>query len=413
MVKFYEMSVEERQAWLKEQGLGEALELYRQGLSMEKADAMLENVIATVSLPLGLLFIRINGKDRIIPMALEEPSVVAGANKAAKLTLEGGFKAWADESVMIGQVQVLGSPEELLPALEELREELEGYARELTKGMARYGGGFRELWFKPFHSAHGPFVVLYFSLAVGDAMGANRVNTVAEELGNFLKAKGFDVNVRILSNLAVKRMARAKALWEWEALEKDAERKGFDAKRAVRRFLMAYELALQDPFRLATNNKGIMNGIDAVALAFGQDFRAIEAAAHTYSAVRGLKPLATWWESEKGLEGYIELPLAVGVVGGAVKSLPHAQASFKLSGISTAQELAEVMAAVGLANNFAAIYAIVTEGINRGHMKLHARNIALMLGATPEEAKKVAEIVDTSKPVNMAVVREALERLRS
>ncbi len=406
MKRFYEMSVEERLAFLRERGHT----AHYRPLTLEEADAVLENVVGIASFPVGLLFIRINGRDRIIPMALEEPSVVAGANRAAKLTLEKGFTAWSDESVMVGQVQLLGDPEELLPALEKEREELVEYAKELTAGMARYGGGFRELWWEPFRTAFGDFVVIYFSLAVGDAMGANKVNTVAEELGSFLKGKGFDVNVRILSNLALKRMARAKALWSWEALERDAEKRGYSARRMVDRFLKAYALALHDPFRLATNNKGIMNGIDAVALAFGQDFRAVEAGAHTYAALRGLKPLAVWREGEEGLEGYIELPLAVGSVGGATRSLPHAKASFQLSGISSAGELASAMAAVGLANNFAAVSAIVTEGINRGHMRLHARNLALMLGATPEEAKLVAERIEGK--VSLSVVKDLLEEIR-
>lgn len=409
-MKFYQMSIEERRKFL---GLKEGF--LPGDLSLDVANVMIENVVGVIELPVGVVFMKINGEERTIPMAIEEASVIAAANKASKMALPKGFEAWADEPVMIGQVQFkVSDSREALEQLNASKEELEELLEDMTSHLKKYGGGFRGLRFKALPTQRGEFVVLEFLISTGDAMGANTINTIAEELGLEIERRfGFEYRLRILSNLAIYRKAYSKAHWSFEKIEEDARKKGFSGEEAVERFLDGYTFAREDVFRLTTSNKGIMNGVDAVALATGQDWRAIEAGAHMYSSWNGFKPLATYWKAEDGgIMGRIEMPIQVGTVGGSTGVLPHAKHSFLLMKVKNARELAAVMASVGLANNFAAIYALSTEGIQKGHMKLHVRSLAIMAGATPEEAEKLKDMFEASHRVRFQDVKEALSRLR-
>ncbi len=408
-MKLYKMPLEERWKALEQLVDKEALEILKKDnqLPFEIADRMIENVIGRIQLPLGLLTnLKMNGKKYLVPMAVEEPSIIAGANKATKLTLPEGFTAEADESVMIGQVQLKVEDEKkAIEKLETLKEEVESIGKDLASGLEKYGGGWRGWRYMMLKTFRGPFLLIEFLVNVSDAMGANTINTIAESLGSFLHEKDVGVpRLRILSNLAVYRKARAKAVWKKDVI----------GREGVEGVLDAYAFALYNYYRLATNNKGIMNGIDAVALATGQDWRAIEAGCHTYSAITGFKPLAHYYKDKEGnLVGEIEVPLAVATVGGATRTLPHAKASLSILGVKNAKELAMIMASVGLANNFAALYALATEGIQKGHMKLHARNIAIMAGAkTPEEIDAVAKKLAELKNYSLEKAKEVLKETR-
>ena len=365
------------------------------GLTLDVANRMIENVVGVHGLPLGIATnLRVNGRDHLIPMAVEEPSVVAGLSYAAKLVRQsGGFQASADEPLMIGQIQVLGVAD-LAAARKRVlaaRGELLALANEQDPVILRLGGGARDIEVRPFRqSPVGPMLVVHLLYDTRDAMGANAVNTAVEAISPLVqRLTGGRVALRILSNLADRRLARA-----WGVVPKEAlALGGLTPQQGVERLIEAYVFALVDPYRAATHNKGIMNGIDAVAIATGNDWRAIEAGAHAYAARSGrYLPLSAWERNADGdLAGSIELPIAVGTVGGATRAHPQARVALKVLGVASGRELAQVMAAVGLAQNLAALRALAMEGIQRGHMKLHAHQVAMAAGAREDLVSQVAE----------------------
>jgi hydroxymethylglutaryl-CoA reductase len=394
---FYKLSLDERATVVADwAGLSdkERAILVGQGLSLDQADHMIENVVGTYSLPLGIAVnFQINDQDYLIPMAVEEPSVVAAISHAAKLVRAGGgFQAEATEPVMIGQIQVLDLPEmdEAIAALEAHRDELMAQANCCDPLMLRLGGGARDIVFRPLpDTPTGPMLIIHVHYDVRDAMGANTVNTAVEAMAPLVaELTGGRTNLRILSNLADQRLATARGVVPAELLARGE----FSGADAARRIAEANAFAVADPYRAATHNKGIMNGIDAVVIATGNDWRAIEAGAHAYAARHGrYSALTDWHVNENGdLYGEITLPMAVGTVGGATRVHPMAQVAMKILNPSSAQELAMVLAAVGLAQNLAAINALSTVGIQKGHMRLHARQVALAAGATPEQVEAIA-----------------------
>ena len=364
------------------------------GLDVAQADRMSENVVGVFGLPLGIAVnFLINGRDRLVPMAIEEPSVVAAASHAAKLVREGGgFAAEASDSLMIGQIQVLGlvDPDEAGDRLLAAREMLLSVANEQDPMLVELGGGARDLEVRALpDTLAGPMLVVHLIYDCRDAMGANSINTAVEALAPLVEEiTGGQVLLRILSNLADKRLARARAVVPAQALTTD----GVSGPEVARRIVRSYALAEVDPYRAATHNKGIMNGIDAVLMATGNDWRAVEAGAHAYAARFGhYGSLSTWeTDAEGNLVGTLELPLAVGIVGGATKTHPAARVALKVLAVTSARELAEVIVSVGLAQNLAALRALATEGIQRGHMELHARSVAMAAGAAGELVDRVA-----------------------
>ncbi len=407
---FYKKTIEERLQILKEEkGITneEANVLLEAGsLDMGRADRMIENVVGAGHLPLGLApGFAINGKEYAVPMCIEEPSVVAGAAKAAKLAAQsGGFTADADEPVMTGQVQLVGVPDDALDKFNSQKGEIAEKAKELASGMERYGGGYRECEAHLLDTSRGRMLVAVFYVDVRDAMGANTLNTLLEGIAPLLEEKtGGKARLRILTNLAMRRKARAKCTWKKEVI----------GEGAIEGILDGYELAVNDIYRCCTHNKGIMNGVDAVAVATGNDWRAVEASAHAYAAMDGYKPLNKFYKNDEGdLVGEIELPLAVGIVGGAINTSPTAGIALKLLGAESARELSMVMAAVGLAQNFAALYALGTEGIQKGHMKLHASNLAAGAGAKEDEVEKVAERMQEQDKYSVEAAKNILKELR-
>jgi hydroxymethylglutaryl-CoA reductase len=364
------------------------------GLNLARAEQMIENVIGTFALPLGVATnFSINGRDYLVPMAVEEPSVVAGASYAARLVREGGgFQADSDPPLMIGQMQVLDVADPWTARCQILaaRERILELANAQDPVLVGLGGGARDVEVRVFEDGPvGPMIVVHLLYDVRDAMGANAVNTAAEALAPLIEELcGGRVNLRILSNLADRRLARAWARIPLTALSHE----GFSGEQVGRGIVEAWAMAAADPYRAATHNKGIMNGIDAVVLATGNDWRAVEAGAHAYAARTGHYTALSRWslEADGYLAGALELPLAVGTVGGATKVHPAARASLKLLGVKSARELSQVLAAVGLAQNLAALRALASEGIQRGHMALHARQVALAAGATGPLVARIA-----------------------
>jgi hydroxymethylglutaryl-CoA reductase len=410
---FYKMSLEERLRIVAEfAGLTEeecALLRNTGSLELNLADRMIENVVGVMHIPLGIaLNFLINGRDYMVPMAIEEPSVVAAASNAAKIArVKGGFQASTTPPIMIGQIQLVKVPDPHGAKYTILthKDEILSKANEQDPVLVKLGGGAKDLEVRVIESDLGPMVITHLLVDVRDAMGANAVNTMAEAIAPLIeKLTGGKVYLRIVSNLAVYRLARAKAVFDKESL---------GGEEVVEGILYAYHFAKSDPFRCATHNKGIMNGIIAVALATGNDTRALEAGAHAYAARTGkYQPLTTWEVNSDGdLVGTIELPLAVGIVGGATRSNPIAKVCLKILGVKSACELAEVMASVGLAQNLAALKALATEGIQRGHMKLHARNIAIMAGATGELIDEVAEKMVEERVIRIDRAKEILQKL--
>ncbi len=409
---FYNLSVEERARIVKEFAdlSDEEISFLKDGrLDLELANRMIENVIGTMELPFGIATnFLINGKDYLIPMAIEEPSVVAAASHAAKLARPGGgFITSSTEPIMISQIQVVGlkNPHFAKIQVLEQREELIRIANEQDPVLVKVGGGCRDITARVLDSDMGQMLIVHLLVDVRDAMGANAVNSMAEALAPYIEdITGGKVYLRILSNLAVYRLARARAVWKKEVI----------GEETVKGVLYAYEFARVDPFRAATHNKGIMNGIDSVLIATSNDWRAVEAGAHAYAAMSGRYTSLSHYEiNENGdLVGSIELPLAVGVIGGATSTHPKAKIARKILGVKTAREFAEVLAAVGLAQNFAALRALATEGIQRGHMELHARNIAVMAGAKGDEIDIVAQKLVEEKKVRVDRAREILEEIR-
>ena len=411
---FYKLSGEERIAKLKELcGLTEeeCNDIFNTGaLEFSDVDRMIENVVGTFDLPLGIAMnFKINGMDYLIPMAIEEPSVVAAASKAAKIAREkGGFWASATDQIMIGQIQVVNVPDPNGARMEIYRhkEEILELANAQDPVLVKFGGGAKDIEVRLVKAKSGVMVVVHLLVDTKDAMGANAVNTMAEAVAPKLESiTGGDVILRIISNLAVHRLARAKAIFSKEAL---------GGEEVVDGILNAYYLAEADPFRAATHNKGIMNGISAVVRATGNDTRAVEAGAHSYAAFGGCyKPLTCYEKNRDGdLVGTIELPTAVGLVGGATKVHPVARAAIKILGVKSAAELGMILAAVGLAQNFGALRALATEGIQRGHMKLHARNIAITAGAPKELVDKVVAEMLKRKAIRMDVAQEIIKKYK-
>jgi hydroxymethylglutaryl-CoA reductase len=385
------------------------------GLSPEQADHMIENVIGLHALPLGLAvnFI-VNGRAVLVPMAIEEPSVVAGASFMAKLARAGGgFTAHAAAPEMIGQMQILGVADQHAArlALLEQKARLLDLANQIDPVLIRFGGGARDLEVRVVDASPiGPFLVAHLIYDTRDAMGANAVNTACERLAPAVEQiTGGRVHLRILSNLADRRLARARCTVPMSELAFG----DFSGERVRDGIIEAWAFAAADPYRAATHNKGIMNGVDAVVIAAGNDWRAIEAGAHAYAARSGrYTSLSTWGKDKDGnLVGTLEMPLAVGIVGGATRVHPTAQAALRLMGVSTARELAEIIVSVGLAQNLAALRALATEGIQRGHMTLHARQVAIAAGATGELIDLVAGRMVAEKVVRIDRAEEILKEV--
>jgi len=411
---FYNLSIEERLQFVKEFAdlTDEEVATLRStgSLPLDLADRMIENVVGAVPIPLGIAVnFLINGRDYLIPMAIEETSVVAAASYAAKMAREGGgFLTSSTDPIMIGQIQVVKvkDPYEATAQILAVKDEILEKANEGHKTLVSLGGGAKDLNVKIIHAKTGPMVIAELYVDCRDAMGANAVNSMAEAVAPMIErvTRG-RVYLRIVSNLADRRLARA-----WATVPKEA----VGGEEVVDGIVEAYEFAAVDPYRAATHNKGIMNGIVAVVLATGNDHRAVEAGAHAYAARSGrYMPLSTWEKNEDGdLFGSIELPMAVGIVGGATKVHPVAKIALKILGVKTAKELAEVLAAVGLAQNLAALRALAHEGIQRGHMTLHARNIAITAGATGDLIDLIAERMVEERNIGVSRARELLEEFK-
>ncbi|HEY48035.1 MAG TPA: hydroxymethylglutaryl-CoA reductase, degradative [Anaerolineae bacterium] len=369
------------------------------GLTSEEADHMIENVIGTYGLPLGIAVnFLVNGREVLVPMAIEETSVVAGASYMAKLVRSGGgFTAKSTESKMIAQIQILELKDLETAKLQllEHKEQLLDAADEVNQVITQMGGGARDLEVRMLpDTPAGPMLVVHLIYDTRDAMGANTINTAAEALAPRIEIlTGGRAHLRILSNLADQRLANARCRIPCGELAFGE----FSGERVRDGIIEAWALAVVDPYRAATHNKGIMNGIDAVLVATGNDWRAVEAGAHAYAARSGqYTSLSNWWVNQEGdLEGELEMPLAVGIIGGATRVHPTAKTSLKLLGVGSAREFAEIVVSVGLAQNLAALRALATEGIQRGHMALHARQIAIAAGAEGSLVEKVAkQLVD-------------------
>ncbi len=416
----HRLTPDERLAFLARQaGLSEteqALLANGSGLGIEQAGQMIENAISVFGLPLGVApnFI-INGRELLVPLAIEEPSVVAALGNAARIfRIGGGFCASCDEPLMIGQIQLLDVPDPTAAqaAILEKKAELLALADEPGGSIVARGGGARDLELHHFpHTSAGPMLVVHLLIDCRDAMGANLVNSVCERLAPRMEAlSGGRANLRILSNLADRRRARTRC----QLPARELALAGQSGLEVARRIVEAAALAEVDPWRAATHNKGIMNGIDAVAIATGNDWRAIEAGAHAWAARDGrYRSLSLWRLDEHDiLHGSLELPLAVGTVGGATRAHPLAHVALKILGVATARELAQVMATVGLAQNFAALRALATEGIQRGHMSLHARQLALAAGAPPGRVAEIAKALVDSGDIRLQRAKELLDTLK-
>jgi len=409
---FRKLGPEERLSIVKQAaGLtDEEAELLRKHgrLDIASASRMIENVIGSFELPFGIAtHFLINGKEYLIPMVLEEPSVVAAASYAAKLALPGGgFKASSDPPIMTGQIQVvdLMDVDSARQKIMENSQRLVEMANSCDPVLVKFGGGAKGLEARGVDTKSGPIVVVHLLVDVRDAMGANAVNTMAERIAPEIeRLTGGKVRLRIISNFAVNRLARASAVWKKEVIGEDT----------IKGVIQAYEFAEADQYRCTTHNKGIMNGIDAVVLATGNDFRAVEAGAHSYAARETrYQSLTKYHVNGNGdLVGEIELPIAVGIIGGSTRTNPIAKVALKILGVKSSMELAQVIACVGLAQNFAALRALATEGIQKGHMRLHAKNIAVTAGADGEMIERVAELIVKEGSISVQRAKEVLGEL--
>ena len=381
-------------------------------LGGETANRMIENVIGSFPMPLGVAAnFKVNGEELFVPMALEEPSVVAAASNMAKGTLPKGIAVDSDEPVMIGQIQLVDLDDAFAAkaTVETAADEIVALANEQDPILVKFGGGCRGIEVRVLDSAVGPMVITHLLVDCRDAMGANAVNTMAEAVAPRLETlTGGRVYLRIISNLAVHRKTRASAIWPAEFL---------GGEEVVDGIIAAYAFACADPFRVATHNKGIMNGIDPVVIATGNDWRAIEAGAHSYGGWKeGDSSFTRWEKTDSGdLHGSIELPMAVGLVGGATATHPTARACVKMMGLEIpggAEKLAGIIAAVGLCQNLGALRALASEGIQRGHMGLHARNLAVAAGAEDSEIDAVAERLKREGKVRADLAEQFLKELR-
>ncbi len=413
---FYKLTPEERLRIVAEwAGLtDEEVKLLKNygNLGKELANAMIENVIGGMTYPFAVATnFRINGRDYLVPMVIEESSVVAAASNAAKMLRDGeGIIAKASDPIMIGQIHLVrvDSPHYKAALILDRKDEILDHANQQDPVLVKLGGGARDLVVRVFENTPiGSVIIVHLLVDVRDAMGANAVNTMAEAIAPILeKITGGEARLRIISNNAVYRIVRV-----WAR----AKPENVGGEEVAKKIYEASVLAEIDPYRAATHNKGILNGVIAVALATGQDHRAIEAGAHAYAARDGgYKPLSIWRIDGEGyLTGYLEMPLQIGIVGGATKVHPIARIALKILGVKTANELAEIMGAVGLAQNLAAIRALVTEGIQRGHMKLHAKNLAIMAGAKGDLIDKVAEEMIRAGRIRFDYAKELVEKLTS
>ncbi len=412
---YYKLSPKERLAFVKEfAGLSDeecALLRNTGSLPLHLADRMIENVIGATPMPLGIAVnFQINKRDYLIPMAIEEPSVVAAASNAAKMGREGGgFHTNSTPPIMIGQIQAVGIKDPYAAKMRviQAKEEILKKANDQDPVLVSVGGGAKDLTAKVIQTTQGPMLITELHVDCRDAMGANAVNTMAEAVTPKIeRITGGRVYLRIISNLATKRLARA-----WCIVPKEA----IGGEQVVDGVVNAYAFAAADPYRAATHNKGILNGIIAVIIATCNDHRAIEAGAHAYAARNGhYTALSTWEKNENGdLVGSVELPMAVGLIGGAVRTHPIAKIAIKILDVKTANEFAEVLAAVGLAQNLGALRALAHEGIQRGHMSLHARNIAVAAGATGELIDFVAEKMVEERKIRMDRAKELIEQYKA
>jgi hydroxymethylglutaryl-CoA reductase len=408
---FYKVTVSERRSLVGDATGCDALDLERAleagGLDADTADKFVENVLGTYSLPYGVaLNVRVNGRDHVVPMVIEEPSVVAAASNAAKMVRAGGgFVVEADPPVMIAQVQLrdVGDAHGAVRRIEQHAAEITRLADGAVGGLVARGGGTRGVEARVLAD---DMVVVHVLVDCKDAMGANLVNSVAEVVaGRVAEIAGGRVGLRILSNLADRRLVRVRCRVPAASLATDE----MTGEQVIDGILNASRFAELDPYRAATHNKGIMNGIDAVVIATGNDWRAVEAGAHAYAARSGrYQPLAVWRRDGQDLVGMLEMPMALGTVGGTLRVHPAARLSLRLLAVTDAQELAGIAAAVGLASNLAAVRALATDGIQRGHMGLHARAVALAAGAAGELVERVAAMIVEARDITLEGARKAL-----
>jgi len=416
---FYRLNPKERLSQVElRTGISPAdLEAFTQdSLKIDVADLMIENVIGTFGLPVGIgVNFVINDREIMIPMVVEEPSVVAAVSNMAKLTRQcGGFKAQADDSIMIGQIQLMPceNNEVTAQAIRDAVPDLLKIGVGVHPRLEERGGGLKDIEVRTVdYDEHGEspesWVVIHLLVDCVDAMGANIVNTLAERLAPYIqRIAGVKVGLRILSNLADKRIATASVKIPPHLLNQE----GVAGGEVANRIAAAYRFAWADPYRAATHNKGIMNGIDPVAIATGNDWRAIEAGAHAYASRDGQYRSLTSWkvDREGNLCGSIKLPIQAGVVGGPIRVHPTVQSNIKLMGITTASELAEIMASVGLAQNLGALKALATEGIQKGHMRMHARSVAATAGATKDNVIEVARLLCEANDFSIAKAKAIL-----
>jgi len=411
--KFFEKSRKDRLeiignfANLSEDELN-TLENMNGGISFDKADKMIENAIGTFSLPLGIATnFKINNKDYVVPMVIEEPSVIAAASKGAKIArIKGGFEVTADESYSIGQIQILNTDTNTaIKKINEQTNEILKLANSKSNTLSKMNKGAKEIMCKEIDTPSGSMLIVELLIDVGDAMGANVTNTMCEAVSPLIeKITGGKALLRILSNYSTRRMVKAKAVFEKESV---------GGENVVDNIILAYEFADNDVYRAVTHNKGIMNGIISVANAVGQDSRAIEAAANAYAAISGkYRSLSKWSKDGDGnLVGILEIPLSVGIVGGIANVHPVAKICAKILNVESAQELACVMTATGLAQNYSAIRALSTEGIQKGHMRLHARNLAAAAGATPEQIDLIVEKMVQANSISLDKAKELLHQI--
>ena len=409
---FYKLTPEERaQIVARFAGLNESdiAEISKTGsLPLELADKLIENVISTVELPVGIAVnFMINGKDYLIPMAIEEASVVAACSNAAKIArASGGFQSTSSDPIMIGQVQLMGCGnfEKVKAVVEGHRDEILDLANSRSRTLSSMSAGARDIVLRKINDPEGS-IVLHLKVDVRDAMGANVVNSMCEAVAPFLeRITGCRTNLRILSNLTPDRVARSRAKFRKDLI---------GGEEVVKRIIRSYEMADADPYRAATHNKGIMNGVDAVILATMNDWRSAEANAHTYHNLSGHLSLTRYSEDENGdLVGEIEIPVAVGTVGGSTNTVKKAAIFRKILGVNSSSKFAQVLAAVGLAQNFAALRALSAEGIQKGHMGLHARSLAVSVGAKGSEIDHISEIMVKEGNISMARARDLLESIR-
>jgi len=415
---FYKVTVAERRKLVSEATGVEASEIARAldrgGLDAETADKFVENVLGTYSLPYGVaLNVRVNGQDHVVPMVVEEPSVVAAASNAAKMVrASGGFTVEIDAPLMISQIQLthVSDAAAATKAILEAKAEILAMADRAVPGLCARAGGARDLEVRTLGEPSDAMIVVHVIVDCRDAMGANLVNTIAEAVADRLAAlAGGRVGLRILSNLCDKRCVRVRCRVAAESLATD----DMGGQAVIDGIVNASRFAELDPYRAATHNKGIMNGVDAVVIATGNDWRAVEAGAHAFAARSGrYSPLSIWRRDGDALAGFLEMPLALGTVGGTLRVHPSARLSLQIAGVDASGDLAAIAASVGLASNLAAVRALATDGIQRGHMALHARSVALAAGAEGSEVEGVAAIIVEARDITVEAARRALGVLR-